>query len=83
MNAATPSVVIFAIPYWLAERNGYFKAESIEPTLDIEPNGRKIPSAAGGASQFSLVGPDAVLIDATRGGPLASSPAWCASRRCS
>ena len=71
VNAVTPSVVIFAIPYWIAERNGYFKAEDIEPTLDIEPNGRKITERLlTGASQFSFVGPDAVLIDATNGGPL-------------
>ena len=71
VNAVTPSVVIFAIPYWIAERNGYFKAEDIEPTLDIEPNGRKITERLlTGASQFSFVGPDAVLIDATKGGPL-------------
>jgi len=71
VNAVTPSVVIFAIPYWIAERNGYFKAEDIEPTLDIEPNGRKITERLlTGASQFSFVGPDAALIDATKGGPL-------------
>lgn len=71
VNVVTPSRVIFSLPYWLAERNGYFKAEGIEPTLEIEPNGRKITERLlGGASQFSLVGPDAVLIDASRGGPL-------------
>jgi ABC-type nitrate/sulfonate/bicarbonate transport system substrate-binding protein len=71
VNVVTPSRVMFALPYWLAERNGYFKAEGIEPTLEIEPNGRKITERLlHGTSQFSLVGPDAVLIDATRGGPL-------------
>jgi ABC-type nitrate/sulfonate/bicarbonate transport system substrate-binding protein len=71
VTVVTPSRVMFSLPYWLAERNGYFKAEGIEPTLEIEPNGRKITERLlGGASQFSLVGPDAVLIDATRGGPL-------------
>jgi ABC-type nitrate/sulfonate/bicarbonate transport system substrate-binding protein len=71
VNVVTPSRVMFALPYWLAERNGYFKAEGIEPTLEIEPNGRKITERLlGGASQFSLVGPDAVLIDASSGGPL-------------
>jgi ABC-type nitrate/sulfonate/bicarbonate transport system substrate-binding protein len=71
VNVVTPSRVMFALPFWLAERNGYFKAEGIEPTLEIEPNGRKITERLlNGVSQFSLVGPDAVLIDATRGGPL-------------
>jgi ABC-type nitrate/sulfonate/bicarbonate transport system substrate-binding protein len=71
VNVVTPSRVMFALPYWLAERNGYFKDEGIEPTLEIEPNGRKITERLlNGTSQFSLVGPDAVLIGATRGGPL-------------
>jgi len=71
VNVVTPSVVIFAIPYWIAERQGYFKDEDIAPTLDIEPNGKRITERlSSGATQFSLVGPDAVLIDATNGGPL-------------
>jgi NitT/TauT family transport system substrate-binding protein len=71
VNVVTPSVVIFAIPYWIAEQNGYFKAEDIQPKLDIEPNGRKITERLLiGTSQFSIVGPDAALIDATKGGPL-------------
>jgi ABC-type nitrate/sulfonate/bicarbonate transport system substrate-binding protein len=71
VNVATPSVVIFASPYWIAERQGYFKDEDITPTLDIEPNGKRITERLlSGATQFSLVGPDAVLIDATEGGPL-------------
>ena len=71
VNVVTPSVVIFAIPYWIADRQGYFKDEDIAPTLDIEPNGKRITERLlSGATQFSLVGPDAVLIDATKGGPL-------------
>jgi ABC-type nitrate/sulfonate/bicarbonate transport system substrate-binding protein len=71
VNVVTPSVVIFAIPYWIAEHQGYFKDEDIAPTLDIEPNGKRITERLlSGATQFSLVGPDAVLIDATQGGPL-------------
>jgi ABC-type nitrate/sulfonate/bicarbonate transport system substrate-binding protein len=71
VNVVTPSVVIFAIPYWIAEHQGYFKDEDIAPTLDIEPNGKRITERLlSGATQFSLVGPDAVLIDATKGGPL-------------
>ena len=71
VNVVTPSRVIFAIPFWIAERNGYFKEENIEPTLEIVPNGRDITQRLLiGASQFSVVGPDATLIDATKGGPL-------------
>jgi ABC-type nitrate/sulfonate/bicarbonate transport system substrate-binding protein len=71
VNVVTPSVVIFAIPFWIAERNDYFKDENIAPTLDIVPNGREMTERLlSGTTQFSLVGPDAVLIDATKGGPL-------------
>jgi NitT/TauT family transport system substrate-binding protein len=71
VNVVTPSIVIFAIPYWIAERNGYFKDENLEPTLDIVPNGREITQRLlNGTTQFSIVGPDAVVIDATKGGPL-------------
>ena len=53
MNVFTPSIVIFAIPYWIAEHKGYFKDESIEPTLEIVPNGREITQRLlSGASQF-------------------------------
>jgi ABC-type nitrate/sulfonate/bicarbonate transport system substrate-binding protein len=71
VNVTTASVVIFAIPYWIAERNGYFKDEDVEPTLEIVPNGRQSTQRLfNGATQFVLGGPDAVLIDATKGGPL-------------
>ena len=30
VNMVTPSVVIFAIPFWIAERNDYFKDENID-----------------------------------------------------
>src|SRR5262245_48076412 len=71
VNVVTPSRVIFAIPFWIAERKGYFKDENIEPTLEVVPSGREITQRLlSGASHFSIVGPDAVLIDATKGGPL-------------
>jgi NitT/TauT family transport system substrate-binding protein len=71
VNVTTASVVIFAIPYWIAERNGYFKDEDVEPTLEIVPNGSESTQRLfNGATQFVLGGPDAVLIDATKGGPL-------------
>jgi ABC-type nitrate/sulfonate/bicarbonate transport system substrate-binding protein len=71
VNAVVPSTVIFAISYWIAERNGYFKDENIEPTLEIVPNGREMTQRLlSGTTQFSIVGPDATLIDATKGGPL-------------
>jgi ABC-type nitrate/sulfonate/bicarbonate transport system substrate-binding protein len=71
VKVVTPSVVIFSIPYWIAEQKGYFKDVNIAPALDIVPNGREITKRLlDGTTQFSIVGPDAVLIDAAKGGPL-------------
>ena len=70
VNVATPSIVIFAIPYWIAEQKGYFKDENIEPTLAVVANQREIAQRVlNGASQFSITGPDATIVDATQGGP--------------
>jgi ABC-type nitrate/sulfonate/bicarbonate transport system substrate-binding protein len=70
VNAATPSIVIFAIPYWIAEQKGYFKDENIEPTLEVVANQREIAQRVlNGQSQFSITGPDATIIDAINGGP--------------
>ena len=35
LHVATPSLVIFAIPFWVAEHKGYFKDEDIDATLEI------------------------------------------------
>jgi NitT/TauT family transport system substrate-binding protein len=70
VNVATPSIVIFAIPYWIAEQKGYFKDEGIEPTLEVVANQREIAQRVlNGASQFSITGPDASIVDAIQGGP--------------
>ena len=70
VNVATPSIVIFAIPYWIAEQKGYFKDEDIDPTLEVVANQREIAQRVlNGASQFSITGPDATIVDATQGGP--------------
>jgi len=62
VNVATPSIVIFAIPYWIAEQKGYFKDENIEPTLAVVANQREIAQRVlNGASQFSITGPDATI----------------------
>ena len=71
VNVVTPSRVIFSIPFWIAERNGYFKDEGIEAKLEIVPSGRQMSAQLqSGASHFSIVGPDATMIDATKGGPM-------------
>ena len=70
IHVATPSRVIFAIPFWVAEHKGYFKDENIEATLEVVGSGKEITARLmSGASQFSIVGPDASIIDAMKGGP--------------
>jgi ABC-type nitrate/sulfonate/bicarbonate transport system substrate-binding protein len=62
--------VIFAIPFWVAEHKGYFKDEDIDATLEIVSSGNEITRRLmSGASQFSIVGPDASIIDAMKNGP--------------
>ena len=45
VNVATPSIVIFAIPYLDRRAKGYFKDENIEPTLEIVANSARSRSA--------------------------------------
>ena len=60
VNVATPSVVIFAIPYLDRRAERLLQGREHRPTLDIVPNGREMTERVlNGASQFSLVGPDA------------------------
>jgi ABC-type nitrate/sulfonate/bicarbonate transport system substrate-binding protein len=71
VRAAVAARVIFAIPYWIAERKGYFREEGLEPTLNIGlSSGQLTRHLADGTLDILLGGPDGVLIDATKGGPL-------------
>ena len=71
IHVATPSRVIFAIPFWVADHKGSFKDENIEATLEVVPAGKEITARLkSGASQFSIVGPDASIIDAYQNGSL-------------
>ena len=82
VNVATPSIVIFAIPYGIAEQKGYFKDENIDPTLEVVANQREIAQRVlNGASQFSITGPDATIVDATQGGPSRILAGWFFSTR--
>ncbi len=57
INVITPTRVIFALPFWIAERKGYFKDEGIDAKLEFVPNGREITQRLmNGTSQFSFVG---------------------------
>lgn len=71
VRVATPARVIFAIPYWVAERNGYFRDEGIEATLTVGGDtGRLTDALRDGTTEIVLGGPDGVLIDAAKGGRL-------------
>ena len=71
VNVATPSRVIFAIPFWIAEHKGYFKDEGIEAKLEIVASGRQLSEQLrSGATHTTIVGPDAAIIDASKGGPM-------------
>jgi NitT/TauT family transport system substrate-binding protein len=71
IRVATPARVIFVIPHWIAERKGYFRDEGIEPKLEIGQDTTQLSAQLrSGATEIVLGGPDGVLIDATKGGPL-------------
>jgi ABC-type nitrate/sulfonate/bicarbonate transport system substrate-binding protein len=63
--------VIFSIPYWIAARNGYFKDEGIDANLFIGLTSSQLAAQIrAGTMHFTITGPDAVLVDAIKGGPL-------------
>jgi ABC-type nitrate/sulfonate/bicarbonate transport system substrate-binding protein len=70
IRVAVAARVIFAIPYWIAVQKGYFREEGIEPRLDITETAQSVAQLRSGALDFTLGGPDGVLADATKGGPL-------------
>jgi ABC-type nitrate/sulfonate/bicarbonate transport system substrate-binding protein len=71
VNVAAPVRVIFSIPYWIAERKGYFKDESIDAKLTIGLTSSEVSAQIrSGITQVTITGPDAVLIDAAKGGSL-------------
>jgi NitT/TauT family transport system substrate-binding protein len=70
IHVAVAARVIFAIPYWIAVHKGYFRDEGIDPKLDVVDTAQSIQQLRSGALDFTLGGPDGVLIDATKGGPL-------------
>jgi ABC-type nitrate/sulfonate/bicarbonate transport system substrate-binding protein len=71
VRASVAARVIFAIPYWIAERNGYFRDEGIDATLDVGvETAQATKHLLDGTQEIQLGGPDAILIDATKGGPL-------------
>ncbi len=71
VKSAVAARVIFAIPYWIAERKGYFKDEGIDASLAVGLTSSEITAQTrAGALQITFGGPDATLIDATKGGSM-------------
>ena len=71
VKSAVAARVIFAIPYWIAERKRYFKDEGINSSLAVGLTSSEITAQTrAGALQITFGGPDATLIDATKGGSM-------------
>jgi NitT/TauT family transport system substrate-binding protein len=71
VNAATPSRVVFSLPYWVAEQRGFFKDEGLECTLEIINNAEDLKQRLKtGSLQVAIDSPNGVIVDAEQGGPL-------------
>lgn len=71
VNVANVSRTLFSLPFWVAQHRGFLKAEGIESTSNILNNAEKINAALrSGAMQIAMGTPEAVIIDAYKGGTL-------------
>ncbi|MCC6889037.1 MAG: ABC transporter substrate-binding protein [Hyphomicrobiales bacterium] len=71
INVANVSRTLFSLPFWVAQHRGYLKAEGIESTSTILDNAEKINAALrAGTMQIAMGTPEAVIIDAYKGGSL-------------
>jgi NitT/TauT family transport system substrate-binding protein len=71
LKIAIVSRTVFYVPVWIADRFGYFKAEGIEPTIDVYDNAEKInEDLRSGRVQIAISTPESVVDDAYRGGSL-------------
>src|SRR5215218_1511717 len=71
VNVANVSRTLFSLPFWVAQHRGFLKAEGIETTSNILDSAEKINAALrSGAMQIAMGTPEAVVIDAYKGGPL-------------
>lgn len=71
LTIAVVSRTVFYVPTWLALREGYFKDEGIDVAIQVFDNAEKIRDALrDGLVQLALSTPEAIMIDAARGGSL-------------
>jgi ABC-type nitrate/sulfonate/bicarbonate transport system substrate-binding protein len=69
VKVAIVSRTIFYLPFWVAERNGYFRDEGIELTADILNNAEDINAALkAGAVQVAISSAEAMIERAFAGG---------------
>jgi ABC-type nitrate/sulfonate/bicarbonate transport system substrate-binding protein len=71
VNVANVSRTLFSLPFWVAQHRGFLKAEGIDTTSNILDNAEKINAALrSGAMQIAMGTPEAVIVDAYKGGSL-------------
>ena len=69
LKLALVSRTVFYAPLWVAERNGYFKAEGIELSWEILDNAEKINGELrAGSVQIAISSLETLVIDAFKGG---------------
>jgi ABC-type nitrate/sulfonate/bicarbonate transport system substrate-binding protein len=71
INVANVSRTLFSLPFWVAQHRGFLKAEGLETTSNILDSAEKINAALrAGTMQIAMGTPEAVVIDAYKGGTL-------------
>jgi ABC-type nitrate/sulfonate/bicarbonate transport system substrate-binding protein len=71
VNVANVSRTLFSLPFWVAQHRGFLKTEGLETTSNILDNAEKINAALrAGTMQIAMGTPEAVIIDAYKGGTL-------------
>ena len=69
MVVGTPSRTIFALPFWIAEKRGFFRDEEIAPRLEIISDNAELKSKlVSGQIKFSIDTPGGILLDVIAGG---------------
>ena len=71
VNVANVSRTLFSLPLWVAQHRGFMKEEGLETTSSILDSAEKINAALrSGQMQISMGTPEAVIMDAYKGGTL-------------
>src|SRR5688572_21782363 len=71
INVANVSRTLFSLPLWVAQHRGFMKDEGLETSSSILDSAEKINAALrSGAMQIAMGTPEAVIMDAYKGGTL-------------